>query len=130
MKRTNFENLRVYQLAELLADLIWKAVGTWNSFDRNTVGIQIVRAADSVGANIAEGCGRFGIADNKRFAYIARGSLNETKHWLRRAYLRKLLSGDDVAALRQVLDELAPKLNAYINSISKANAKGIGHAED
>ena len=57
MGRTQFENLRVYQLAEELADLCWKIVGMWNAFAQMTVGRQLVTAADSVGANIAEGPG-------------------------------------------------------------------------
>ena len=78
---------------------------------------QIVKSADSVGANIAEGTGRYGIQDNKRFGYFARGSLNETKHWLRRAFKRNLLTETEIGKLKPVMDELAPKLNAYINSI-------------
>src|ERR1043166_9774343 len=89
MSRTSFENLRVYQLSEDLADLIWKIVSEWDHFNRDTIGKQVVRSADSVGANIAEGTGRYGIQDNKRFGYFARGSLNETKHWLRRAFKRE-----------------------------------------
>ena len=119
MSRTNFENLRVYQLSEELADSIWEIASGWDYFNRDTVGKQIVRSADSVGANIAEGTGRYGIQDNKRFGYIARGSLNETKHWLRRAFKRDLLKEADVQKLKPILDELSPKLNAYINSIKK-----------
>jgi four helix bundle protein len=48
---------------------------------------------------------------------MARGSLNETKHWLRRAYQRGLLSTNDVKRIRPIIDELAPKLNAYLQSI-------------
>lgn len=55
MQRTNFENLRVYQLSEELADGIWEIASRWDTFDRDTIGNQIVRSADSVGANIAEG---------------------------------------------------------------------------
>jgi four helix bundle protein len=117
MARTNFETLRVYQLAEEIADLIWEISARWDWFTRSTIGKQLVEAADSVGANIAEGVGRYGTQDNKRFAYFARGSLNETKHWLRRAFKRKLLSEPEISRLRLLLDELAPKLNAYINSL-------------
>lgn len=99
MSRTNFENLRVYSLSEDLADRIWKITARWDHFNRDTVGKQIVRSADSIGANIAEGTGRYGIQDNKRFGYFARGSLNETKHWLRRAYKRNLLTDEDVEML-------------------------------
>lgn len=94
MAASNFENLRIYQLAEELADLVWEIVDGWNSFSRDTIGKQIVRSADSIGANIAEGVGRWGIQDHKRFIYIARGSVNETKHWLRRAYKRELLTAE------------------------------------
>ncbi|HEX6126787.1 MAG TPA: four helix bundle protein [Pyrinomonadaceae bacterium] len=120
MTRTNFENLRVYTLSEELADLVWGIASGWDVFSRETIGKQIVRSADSIGANIAEGTGRYGRQDNKRFGYFARGSLYETKHWLRRAYKRKLLSEAEVEKLRPLIDELSPKLNAYISSIQPA----------
>jgi four helix bundle protein len=119
MAKTNFESLRVYQLSETLADEIWTVVMKWNVFARDTVGKQLVRAADSIGANIAEGTGRGTFVDNRRFVRIARGSLNETQHFLRRAYKRKLLNDKDIQALRPLVDELAPKLNAYLTSIGK-----------
>jgi four helix bundle protein len=119
MSKTNFENLRVYQLSESLADTIWDIVEKWPEFARDTVGKQIVRAADSVGANIAEGTGRGSHADNKRFVRTARGSLYETKHFLRRAYRRKLLSPKQVNVLKPLTDELAPRLNAYLKSIGR-----------
>src|SRR5947208_798769 len=117
MAKTNFEKLRVYQLSERLADEIWSIVLQWNLFARDTVGKQLVKAVDSIGANIAEGTGRSTFVDNRRFVRIARGSLNETQHWLRRAYKRKLLSSKEVGNLKPVVDELAPKLNAYLKSI-------------
>ncbi len=58
MERTNFEKLRVYKLAENLADGIWGVVLNWDYLARDTVGKQMIRAADSIGANIAEGTGR------------------------------------------------------------------------
>lgn len=117
VERTKFESLRVYQLSEKLADEIWEEVIRWNSFARDTLGKQIVRSADSIGANIAEGIGRGSAADNRRFVRTARGSLNESKHWLRRAYKGKLLSEQIVNSLKPIVDELAPKLNAYLGAI-------------
>jgi four helix bundle protein len=117
MSRTNFENLHVYQLAERLADEVWNIVGGWDQFAKNTIGRQITRAADSVGANIAEGAGRGSFQDNRRFIKIARGSLNETQHWLRRAYQRSLLTKGQVDKLRPIISELAPRLNAYLRSV-------------
>jgi four helix bundle protein len=111
--------LQVYQLSEKLADGIWNVVFGWNSFAKDTVGKQIVRAADGVGANIAEGSGRGSLQDNRRFVRMARGSLYETIHWLRRAYTRKLLSSAEVKALRTLIEELSPKLNAYLRSVDQ-----------
>jgi four helix bundle protein len=119
MERTNFEKLQVYQLSEKLADGIWKVVQDWNSFAKDTVGKQIVRAADGVGANIAEGSGRGSLVDNRRFVRMARGSLYETIHWLRRAYIRHLLSQAEVRKLRVLIEELSPKLNAYLRSVDQ-----------
>jgi four helix bundle protein len=116
-----FEDLRVYQLSEELADEIWFIVMGWRGLAQDTVGKQLVRAVDSIGANIAEGTGRGSYQDNRRFVKIARGSLYETKHWLRRAFKRKLLTSDQTARLKPMLDELAPKLNAYLNSIGSSS---------
>ena len=115
--KTAFERLEVYQLSERLADAIWDMSLEWNSFAKDTVGKQLVRAADSIGANIAEGYGRGTGADNRRFVRTARGSLNETQHWLRRAYRRDLMSKAEVSLLKPLVEELGPRLNAYLKSI-------------
>lgn len=112
-KKTHFENLEIYKLAEQLADEVWEIVLKWNVMARDTVGKRLVRSADSVGANIAEGSEQ----DYRRFIRIARGSLNETRHWLRRAFRRKLLTERQIKDLTPVIEELTPKLNAYLRSI-------------
>ncbi|MEP6718442.1 MAG: four helix bundle protein [bacterium] len=122
MERTNFEKLRVYRLSEKLADELWEIVMHWNYFARDTVGKQLVRAGDSIGANIAEGAGRGRFLDNKRFVRMARGSLNEVKHWLRRAHKRSLLTSSQTDLLKPIIEELAPTLNAYPNSIGAKNS--------
>jgi four helix bundle protein len=118
--KSSFEDLRVYQLSEQLADEIWQIVSTWDYFAKDTVGKQLVRAVDSIGANIAEGCGRWNYKDNSRFIKISRGSLYETKHWRRRAYKRNLLEKSHTEKLKTIIDELLPKLTAYLRSIEKA----------
>ena len=117
MCRTGFENLRVYMLTEEIADFAWTVVRKWDRLSMYTIGKQLINSADSIGANIAEGTGRGSFADNRRFAKIARGSLFEVKHWLRRAYNRGLLSEEEVASFQKLIKELTPKLSAYINSI-------------
>jgi four helix bundle protein len=117
--KTKFENLRVYQMSETLADEIWEIVVGWNNLAKDTLGKQIIRSADSVRANIAEGEGRGTHLDNKRFVRIARGSLQETQHWLRRAYKRNLLTKEQIEKLKPLIENLLPSLNAYLRSIGK-----------
>ena len=119
MKKTNFENLEIYQLSEKLADEIWEIVLSWNNLAQNTVRKQIIRSADSVGANIAEGSGRGTPQDNRRFLRMARGSLYETRHWLRRAHKRKLLTAKNTEKLLPLIQELAPKLNSYLRKVTE-----------
>ncbi|MFB8794667.1 MAG: four helix bundle protein [Microcoleus sp.] len=120
MATKSFQELRVYKLSERLADEIWTTVNTWEPLAKNTIGQQIVRSADSVGANIAEGVGRGSYQDNRRFVKIARGSLYETQHWLRRAYTRNLLTVQQVNTFTAIINDLAPQLNSYLQSIGSS----------
>lgn len=123
MQKTNFENLEIYKLSEQLADEVWEIVLKWNHLAQDTVGKQIIRSADSIGANIAEGSGRGSNQDYRRFLRIVRGSLYETRHWLRRAFKRKLLSESQVDKLTPIIETLTLKLNAYLRSIGTFKAK-------
>jgi four helix bundle protein len=114
-----FQELAVYRLTEELEDVVWEIVLKWDSLARDTVGKQLIRAVDSIGANLAEGCGRGSHNDNRRFVRIARGSLLESQHWLRRAFRRKLLTPEQTTALHATMENLAPTLNAYLNSIGR-----------
>lgn len=125
MEKTNFVHLHIYRLSEKLADEIWKIVIQWNHFAKNTVGIQIVKAADSVGANIAEGSGRGTDPELRRFLRVSRGSLYETHHWLRRAFRRGLLSEKQINKLAPLVNELTPRLNAYLGSIGSLRKRTV-----
>ncbi len=113
------KGLRIYRLAEMLADEVWNEVVTWRPFARDTVGRQLVEASDSIGGNIAEGYGRYHYKDNRQFQFYARGSLEETGHWLRRAHRRKLISEERYQDLTKMVAELGPQLNAYIRTLER-----------
>lgn len=130
MGNKGFEDLEVYRLAEQLADSVWSLVVTWEPFARQAIGGQLVRCADSIGANIAEGTGRGTYNDNRRFARIARGSLNEARHFLRRAFQRGLLTEQQITQLQPIVKELGPRLNAYIRSIGVPRASSKRPAND
>ena len=81
----SLEEIEVYVIAEKLADKWWEIVSTWKSFAQDTIGKQLVRAVDSIGANIAESYGRYHFGEKINHLYYARGSLYEAKFFVRRA---------------------------------------------
>ena len=91
---SNFRSLAAYQRSRALADELHEIVASWPAAERESVGDQLVRAADSVSANIAEGAGRWTTRDRRRQLHIARGSLMELEHWLDVAYQRGLITTD------------------------------------
>ncbi len=114
---TSLEELRVLQAAESVADSIWEQVVRWDVFAREVVGGQLARAADSIGANIAEAFGRFNYGEKLQFLYYARGSLFETKYWLNRATKRGLMSRDQAEYYATQLSEVGRQLNSFASSL-------------
>ncbi len=112
-----FEELRVLQAAEVVADDIWRHIIRWDAFAREVVGGQLARAADSIGANISEAFGRFHYGEKLQFLYYARGSLFETKYWLNRARTRNLMAAAQAQNYAAQLTELARQLNAFGGSL-------------
>ncbi|MBE0652180.1 MAG: four helix bundle protein [Bacteroidales bacterium] len=103
MERKDLENLEIYQMSMNIGDKIWDIVNDWDSFATNTVGYQIVRAADSIAANISEGYGRYHFKENRQFVYIARGSLYETRTFLNKSFERKLIEEETYNKLKSEL---------------------------
>jgi len=116
------EDIEVYNLAEVFSDKIWFIATKWDFFAKDTVGKQIVRSADSISANIAEGFGRFHYKENKNFCYFSRGSIIETKGWLKKAKTRDLLDDENYQSLLQQLETIHLKLNIYIKFIGKGKS--------
>jgi four helix bundle protein len=112
-----FRDLSVYRSAARLGDEIHGSVALWNSLDQWTTGVQLIRAVDSVGANIAESHGRYQPADQKRFLFIARGSAAEAEHWLDRAKARGLALPNDA---EKRMREIARMLNGLIRARARA----------
>ena len=108
-----FDNLAVLQSAERLADEVWGYVMQWPNFARDTVGKQLTRAIDSIGANIAEAFGRYHYGEKQQFLYYARGSLYESKYWLNRAEQRALISSEILTNLLNQLTLLLRQLNGF-----------------
>ena len=112
-----FDELQILKDAEVLADDIWQLVLRLSPFERDVVGGQVVRAADSVGANIAEAYGRFHFGEKLQFLYYARGSLFETKYWVKRLQARQLIPVTDAQRYGDNLNILARQLNAFASGL-------------
>ena len=116
------EELQVYQLSMELVEKIWEIVIHWDYFLKDMIGKQLVRAADSVAANLSEGLWRFFYNENKQLCYYSRGPLFETKTWLTKAKNRKLISEDKFGNFSKEIDLIGKKLNSYIKSIGKQSS--------
>jgi four helix bundle protein len=123
------EELQVYQFSMKLGEDVWALVIKWDYFSKDTIGKQLVRAVDSIAANLSEGYGRFHFNEAKHFGYYSRGSLFESKTWLEKAYNRKLISEPEYISFIKEIDNIGIRLNNYINSIGskKTTESFSGH---
>jgi four helix bundle protein len=78
---------------------------------------QIDRASLSIAANIAEGNGRFPVADRRNFLGIARGSVQECVPLLELARRRQLLADEVHTQMKERLEEIARMLSGLINGL-------------
>ena len=114
------KDLEVYQLARELSSMGWDIYDKLDWQDRKTMGDQFIRSTDSVGANIAEGYGRFHYLDKIRFYYNSRGSLLESvAHWSELLCERNKISQEQLIAFKEVAGKLHLKLNNLIAATYK-----------
>ena len=100
---TPMEQFDLFHRYVEVANWAWKIVSEWKPLAVDTIGKQLIRAADSIGANLVEGDGRFTIGDSLHFFVIARASARETRYWIECAVSRNLVSAD---VGQQQIDEL------------------------
>lgn len=76
----NLRDLNVWKKSHLLALAVYIATRAIPKFELYGLTSQLRRAAGSVAANIAEGCGRAGDLEFGRFLQIAMGSASELEY--------------------------------------------------
>ena len=113
------EELKVYQESMELGEKVWNLVIKWDNFSKDTMGKQLVKAADSIAANLSEGFGRYHFREKKNFGYYSRGSLYETKTWITKANNRGLIGDKDYNQYVGVINDIGVKLNNYIKATDK-----------
>lgn len=113
-KYLKLDDISAYKIATELSDLVYEIVSKWPWFDKRTLGVQYVKATDSIAGNIAEGFGRFHKKDKIKFFYNSRGSVFEAIHWTKKADKRKLITKEKLDKILSLLSQLPKEINNLI----------------
>ncbi len=117
MEEKNLQNLDIYKIAVLLSKNVWDIYSKRDYSIKKIVWDQFIRSIDSIWANIAEWYGRFHYMDSVKFYYNARWSLFESQHRLDIVKERNLIDNELYDKIKEDLNILTKKLNAFIKSI-------------
>jgi four helix bundle protein len=113
------DDLEIYRLSKEFSKEAWEIYKGLDWETKKTVGGQFIKSIDSIGANIAEGFGRYHYLDKNKFHYNARGSLFESLHWINLLLERGKISKEKSDNLNRKLNQLGVKLNNYIKSLKE-----------
>ena len=116
---TRYEDLEIYQISVEIAIEVYRLTKKFPKEETYGITDQLKRAVTSIGANIAEGFGRFYFKDKLVFFYHSRGSLFEVKHFLEISIRMEYITEEEKNNLFSKLNNLTVKLNNFINSIGK-----------
>lgn len=114
MNYLKITDIEAYNIAFNLSNQIWDIVIKWDFLAKKTVGVQIIRATDSISANVAEGFGRFHKKDKIKFYYYARASTIECFDWIEKSIKRNLIDQQQYNQLKNELDKLPKSINSLI----------------
>ena len=113
----DFKNLKVWRNAHQLTLDVYPETQSFPSEERYGLRAQIRSSAASIGINIAEGCGRGGDPEFRRFLHISMGSASELEYQLLLARDLKMLAGprhivltDQVTKVKKMTASLIRKL--------------------
>lgn len=99
----DFKRLEVWQLAHRLQVAVYDLVTGFPREELYGLRSQVTRAAGSIPANIAEGCGRNGDREFARFLDIAMGSATELEGHLLCARARHFVEAAMISALTRTV---------------------------
>src|SRR3989344_417839 len=103
-----------YKKARLLSKIVWNISRGWDKTTLSTLGNQLIRASDSISANLAEGWDRYSKKDKINFYVIARASVGEVNDWVEKAYERSLLTESEYKKSSLLLIDLPKEINGLI----------------
>ena len=122
----DFKELRVWAAAHDLTLCIYALTRQFPRDEAYGLTSQVRRSAASIGANIAEGCGRRSDGEMTRFLQIARGSASETEYHLLLARDLGFLSQTDFRKTEQKLVEVQRMLTVFVQRVQPTRRANQG----
>jgi len=121
----SFEDLECWKAARELGEfVVTKILPALPKDEKYRLADQMLRAARSITANIAEGYGRFHYLDSSKFLSNARGSAYELLDHLITAEAEKLIPTGLLQDGRELVDRAVRLLNGYLRYL-KGKASGL-----
>lgn len=117
----NFRQLEVWRKAHELTIAIYHLTASFPAVEKFGLTSQLQRAAASIGANLAEGCGRDTDADFRRYIQIATGSACEVEYHLLLAADLKLIQQPTYEPLNTQVNEVKRMLFGLSKSLERGH---------
>ena len=119
----DFRKLEVYHLARAYSKAVWLATRQFPAYQKPRLAAQLDDSSESIGANIAEGCGRKNWTHSNvefiRFLHFAYGSASETQHRVCGAFDKELIPQAVYSDLETQVDTLNAKLTRLIQHLER-----------
>ena len=115
----NYRDLQVWTKAHLLTLDLYKISRTFPREEMYGLTVQLRRAAASIGANLAEGCGRRTSGELARFVRIAMGSASELDYHLLLCRDLEFMKEDDFKRTARNLVEVRKMLTSFLSSVEE-----------
>lgn len=119
MAGPSINDLEIYKEAIEIGNWAWEVFSFLPKELKYNIGDQLIRSADSVGANIAEGYGRYHYKDSMKFYYNARASLSEVRFWVNRLEARKLIEKEESVRINSLIHNEYIKINNFISYLKR-----------
>jgi len=119
----NYRDLEVWNKAHALTVYLYKASKDFPRDEIYGLTAQLRRAAASIGANLAEGCGRQTDNEMARFVRISLGSASELDYHLLLSRDLGLLNNESYEYSAKELTRIRKMLRSFLSAIERVQPK-------
>jgi four helix bundle protein len=115
----NYRELQVWEKAHVLTLRLYQLSRDFPREEIYGLRSQLRRAGSSIGANLAEGCGRRSSNELARFVRIAMGSASELDYHLLPCHDLGFINAEDFHRSSQDLTEVRKMLTSFLSSVEE-----------